>query len=312
MRRSAHTTTALAAALIAGALASCGGSASTGAPREAPPATPTLLSAFAPQQSSFGASALTPRPLGAEPVIAQTSTPAVASLALRFQPTVRMSIYDRFWPVSVAAALDEQADGKDICLDEPPAGCVASPPTLAELKRAASHSDFLRYPEHELENAEEQFRGFAAGVGASAAAIAQWRSDPALLNPYASAQLYFYDAGNGPYDYKGAPPGLRSLQYWFFYAYNTTPLVDLAHTTWACWPRTARITSLRSSRRASWTRASRSRRRARPTGRAKRCRQSTSRTSSRHRKQLRLRRRRSRATRAHFARVHKAEPYPSA
>lgn len=215
---------AMTAVLIVGALASCGSSSNSSASsHERATANPAPAPAFTPQQSSFGASSLTTRPLGSESVIAQTSTPAVASLALRFQPTVRMSIYDRFWPVSVAAAIDETANGRDTCLVEPPAGCVATPPKLSELMRSGLKVDYLRYPANKLNAVEEQFRDFAAAVGVSPAAIAQWRSNPAALNPYASAQLYFYDAGNASYHYKGAPPGLTSLQYWFFYAYNYYP-----------------------------------------------------------------------------------------
>jgi hypothetical protein len=156
-------------------------------------------------------------------VITQTSSAEIATLALRFQPTVKMSVFDRFWPVSIAAALDEYSEGRHTCLATLGRGCVASPATLGDLSARGSQREYLRYPERELANVEEQFKDFVTGLGVTPSVISRWRENPAALDPFASAQIYFYDAGAAPYPYPGVPRGLISLQYWFFYALNYYP-----------------------------------------------------------------------------------------
>jgi hypothetical protein len=169
----------------------------------------------------------TARPLGAEPLITQTTAPAIAALALRFQPTVEMSIYDRFWPVSVAAVLAESNHGRHTCLVIPGHGCGTTPVTLASLHANASADSYLQFPEP-LNDVEDQFVGFEQGLGVNPTTIAHWKESPASLQPYSSAQIYFYDAERRPYPYPGVPRGLTSLQYWFFYPLNYYPtLVNL-------------------------------------------------------------------------------------
>jgi hypothetical protein len=164
------------------------------------------------------------RPLGSEAVIAQTTSPPIVEEALRFQPTVKMSIYDRYWPVSVAAVLDESGSHRRTCLVEPGHSCGTAVVTLADLRPNASPRSYLQYPEP-VDKIEAQFDAFERGLGESAAAIAHWKEDPASLEPYASAQIYFYDAGRADYPYPGIPSGLTSLQYWFFYPLNYYPTV---------------------------------------------------------------------------------------
>ena len=205
---------ALALTLIC---ASCGGGGDQGTPTVGLP--PTIAPA-----SAIPGPVAAARAVGAEPVIAQTTPPAIATLALRFQPTMKMSVFDRFWPVSVAGVLHEQDRRRITCLVSPGGGCGTRPLTPADLRPNASSNAYLDYPER-LNDVQAQFTAFERALGIGAPIIAQWRSNPAGLNPYASAQLYFYYGGAAPYSYRGIPPGLKllSLQYWFFYPLNYYP-----------------------------------------------------------------------------------------
>jgi hypothetical protein len=87
-----------------------------------------------------------------EPPVEQTS-PGIAALARRFQPTVLVTAADPFWPVSVGALLADQGpSGQVTCLDEPPA--YTCPPkagqgaaTMNELAMPGSDADdYLEYP----------------------------------------------------------------------------------------------------------------------------------------------------------------------
>jgi hypothetical protein len=203
--------------VLALACLGCGEAAQPATPASAPPPTLTPIG-FVP------APVPNARPVGAEPVISQTTTPEIANLALRFQPTVEMSMFDRFWPVSVAAVLREESNGRRTCLVIPGRACGTTQPTLTDLRPDASSESYLQFPQS-LNDVEAQFAGFERGLGVSPATIMHWRENPITLDPYASAQVYFYDAGKAPYDYRGVPPGLglTSLQYWFFYPLNYYP-----------------------------------------------------------------------------------------
>ena len=53
---------------------------------------------------------------GEEPV--QVTSPQIAAFAKRFEPTLLVTVADRFWPVSVDALLqDVGSDGQHTCLD---------------------------------------------------------------------------------------------------------------------------------------------------------------------------------------------------
>jgi hypothetical protein len=174
---------------------------------------------------------------GGEPPIEQTTPPALAELARRFQPTVEVTVADRFWPVSVASVLEDRGAAgygrlhgghRGTCLVHQ-GQCVHSPPTLADLTPVgAGGSDYLDYPAT-LDHGDPtaQFQAFIRGQGLPERTTDDWLSQPAALDPWRSAQIYFYDAGIGGYGarYHGAPPGLRNLQYWFFYPYNYYPTV---------------------------------------------------------------------------------------
>jgi hypothetical protein len=175
------------------------------------------------------------RASGGEPPIDQT-TPALADLAHRYQPTIEVTEADRFWPVSVASVLQDRGTltfgllhggHRGTCLVRQ-GTCVVSPPTLNDLVPGGASTDYLDYPAS-LDRGDPtgEFQAFVRGQGLPEQTIRNWLSHPAALDPWSSAQVYFYDAGVGTYGtrYPGAPPGLRSLQYWFFYPYNYYPTV---------------------------------------------------------------------------------------
>jgi hypothetical protein len=174
---------------------------------------------------------------GGEPPIERTTPAALARLARRFQPTVEVTVADRFWPVSVASVLEDRGTPgygllhgghRGTCLVHQ-GRCDVSPPTLSQLTpMGAGTSDYLDYPAT-LDHGDPtaQFQAFLRGQGLPERSTDDWLANPAALDPWRSAQIYFYDAGIGHYGarHRGAPPGLRSLQYWFFYPYNYYPTV---------------------------------------------------------------------------------------
>lgn len=176
------------------------------------------------------------RASGGEPPIGQT-TPGIADLARRYQPTVEVTVADRFWPVSVASVMQDRGTlafalfhgrRRGTCLVRE-GKCAVSPPSLPDLMPVgASDSDSLDYPASlDRGDPTPQFQAFVRGQGVPEPAIKNWLAHPGALDPWSSAQIYFYDAGVGTYGtrYPGAPRGLRSLQYWFFYPYNYYPTV---------------------------------------------------------------------------------------
>jgi hypothetical protein len=166
------------------------------------------------------------QPSAAEQPISQTS-PGVAALALRYEPTVEMSKLDRFWPVSLAAVLrarDRSGKGVRLMSHGQP---LADPATLADLSASDSSSAYLEYPAR-LADKAAQMRIFLRGVGVPESQIDAWPTD---LSKFVrqSAQIYFYDAGT-ECKYAGRDTShYRALQYWFFYGLNYYPMtVDTA------------------------------------------------------------------------------------
>jgi hypothetical protein len=170
-----------------------------------------------------------------EPPIQETTSGKIAQLALRYQPTLLVTVADRFWPVSVGGLLaDRGALGysllhgrhRSTCLVRNES-CVASPPTLDMLKPGGSSSDYLDTPAALGNDPTAQFQAFERGQGIETGSPGQWLSDPSSLDPWKSAQIYFYYAGARDWskDYRGLQPGklLVGLQYWFFYPYNYYP-----------------------------------------------------------------------------------------
>jgi hypothetical protein len=181
------------------------------------------------------------RAVDGEPPITQTS-PGIAALARRFQPTVLVTAADPFWPVSVGALLaDRGGDGQVTCLQHlPQMSCPPKrprpAPALAELQtRGSGPDDFLEYPVSPplTTGPEPQLAAFLGGQQAYPSGIPTLRqrlADPGLLDPWKTAQVYFYYAKNTtPATWPAPAPAIKgkfiALQYWFLYAYNYYPTV---------------------------------------------------------------------------------------
>lgn len=177
---------------------------------------------------------------GERPLAASGSR--IAALAKRFQPTVLVSITDPFWPVSLSAALEDVGgDGRRTCVlsvrrgdRRCPLGAHATP---AQLQRQGGPDDYLRYPTEPALTTRplQQLQAFLRGQRDRQTRVPSLRellTDPGLLDPWRTAQVYFYYAGRAEPSGWPAPDaaiekGLVALQYWFFYPYNYYPtLVD--------------------------------------------------------------------------------------
>jgi hypothetical protein len=166
----------------------------------------------------------TPAP-GAERTVAQTTAPALAQLALTYQPTLETTVADRFWPVTVSSVLDERdAHGKRVCLVQGDR-CGRRVPTLADLKPTGGATDYLDLPASLASDPTQQFLDYTRGQGIEDTVAKAWLSDPTSLDPWATSAVYFYFAGKvtDVARYGSLPAGLIGLQYWFFYPYNYYP-----------------------------------------------------------------------------------------
>jgi hypothetical protein len=170
-----------------------------------------------------------------EPPIEQT-TPAIAELAKRFQPTVLVSDTDPFWPVSVGALLEDIGNnGQPTCLHRQSVdGCAVAHPSLSDLSlQGSTPSDYLQFPSTPAlsRTPEAQLEAFLRGqLGRNTPipSLQERLADPGKLDPWASAQLYFFYAGKAnpalwPARNRTVGTGLVGLQYWFFYPYNYYP-----------------------------------------------------------------------------------------
>lgn len=184
------------------------------------------------------------RAVDGEPPIEQTS-PGIAALARRFQPTVLVTTADPFWPVSVGALLADRGSGGQVtCLEHLPALRCPVPaskprpaPTMADLAEPGSQADdFLEYPASPTLSTEPGpqidafLRGQAARPGAAVPGLRQRLANPGLLDPWRTAQVYFYYAQNtNPATWPAPDRAIKgrfiALQYWFFYQYNYYPTV---------------------------------------------------------------------------------------
>jgi hypothetical protein len=181
------------------------------------------------------------RAVDGEPPIEQTS-PGIAALARRFQPTILVTAADPFWPVSVGALLaDRGPAGQVTCLQHLPAlSCPPKTPrpapTMADLAAPGSGADdFLEYPVSPplTSGPGGQLAAFLRGESARLGPIPTLRqrlTDPDLLDLWQTAQIYFYYAKNtNPATWPAPDPAIEgrfiALQYWFFYQYNYYPTV---------------------------------------------------------------------------------------
>jgi hypothetical protein len=79
-------------------------------------------------------------------------------------------------------------------------------------------------------------QAFLRGQGISPGPQRRWLGDPGLLDPWRTAQVYFYYRGptstsRWPSQVRdpNVPSGLIGLEYWFYYPYNYYPLLVLSN-----------------------------------------------------------------------------------
>jgi hypothetical protein len=180
------------------------------------------------------------RAVDGEAPIEQTS-PGIAALARRFQPTLLVTTADPFWPVSVGALLaDRGAGGQATCLEHlPTMSCPAKTPrpapTMADLAAPSAPDDFLEFPvSPALTSAPgPQLDAFLRGQPGYSGSVPTLRArlaNPGLLDPWMTAEIYFYYAENtDPATWPAPDAAIKgkfiALQYWFFYQYNYYPTV---------------------------------------------------------------------------------------
>ncbi len=194
------------------------------------------------EDPALGAGAIAgPAPAGGratdgEPTVAQTTPAPLAALALRYQPTLLVTVADRNWPVSVNAVLDERGPrDQPACLIQarpPQRVCPASAASLGGA--GALSSDYLQLPVKLARNQSPggQFQAFLRSQYIASGSLHNWLADPGVLDPWASAQIYFYYAGpvstsKFPAQARdpNVPSGLDALEYWFYYPFNYFPLL---------------------------------------------------------------------------------------
>lgn len=164
--------------------------------------------------------------IGGEQPIQVTDPPDRVALALRYQPTVVVSAEDRFWPVSLLTSLRLRYGKRETCLYSR-GRCKIRAPQPGDFAGESSPSDYLEYPTP-LDNVRDTFVAAALALGVPESAIRDWTHKPAGIDPFSSAQVYFYYLPRTPADaYPGLPPGLISLEYWFYYPLNYFPLVRI-------------------------------------------------------------------------------------
>jgi len=182
------------------------------------------------------------RAIDGEPPIEQTS-PGIAALARRFQPTLLVTVADPFWPVSVGAVLaDRGSSGQVTCLQHlsaqrcpPPPKKPRGAPTMADLAAPSGADDFFDYPVSPPLTSEpdSQLAAFLRGQSARPGALPTLRqrlANPGLVDPWMTAQIYYYYAQNtNPATWPAPDAAIKgkfiALQYWFFYQYNYYPTV---------------------------------------------------------------------------------------
>ncbi|HWF75276.1 MAG TPA: hypothetical protein VG186_18160 [Solirubrobacteraceae bacterium] len=182
---------------------------------------------------------------GEPPIEAQEGTPAaIARLARQYQPTLLVTVADRFWPVSVNALLaDRRENGDTTCLIQKRSTTVCgSKLTAQDLSGPGSTAtDYLQFPEpitHDPDGVG-QFKAFMNGQDVNPGPLHAWLADPGLLRPWYTAQIYFYlgptvSLARFPTPATSLPPATPGqrfipLEYWFYYPYNYFPLLSDSH-----------------------------------------------------------------------------------
>lgn len=168
-----------------------------------------------------------PAPLlraGNELPVQVTDPPQIAALALRYQPTLVVSAFDRNWPTSLIALLGTRWDGHVTCIYIG-GRCRIRDPTNRSFGSLGSSSEYIRFPTP-IDDVQDTFLGSAEALGVPAKVAREWPFHLAAIDPFATAQIYFYYlARTRSHSYPGAPKGLISLEYWFFYPLNYFPTV---------------------------------------------------------------------------------------
>ena len=102
------------------------------------------------------------------------------------------------------------------------------PVTLKTLSHSRGNpSDYLQYPTPQAKSSspsplsgepQVEFQPFETGQGIATGPLHHWLADPGILDPWASAQIYFVDGGRVPNGFAGwpvhnprVPPGLLNL-----------------------------------------------------------------------------------------------------
>ena len=162
----------------------------------------------------------------------------IVDLARKFQPTLLVTVADRFWPVSVGALLaDRGPHGGTTCLIRSNIKPVCGSALHAQsFPKPGVSSDYLQFPVR-LSNdftGSGQFRAFQIGQYLDPGPLHSWLGDPGKLDPWYTAQIYFYlgptvtfrnfPAPKTTPDPSGAEKFVP-LEYWFYYPYNYFPLL---------------------------------------------------------------------------------------
>jgi hypothetical protein len=165
----------------------------------------------------------------------ERTTPApIARLARLYQPTIELTVADRFWPVSVGALLkDIGSNGGRTCLVSGTSSACHPLASVARLVPAGSRTtDYLRFPASLENDPTNQLLAFERGQSIVPGSLHHWLADPGVLDPWYTAQVYFYYAGpiatsQWPKAARSpdVPSGLIGLEYWFFYPFNYYPSV---------------------------------------------------------------------------------------
>jgi hypothetical protein len=159
-----------------------------------------------------------------EAPIQDTDPPPLASLARRYQPLLVVSGLDRNWPMSLSSILDARWRGRGPCLYEN-GRCTDRDPTVAALSGPGNKNDYLKLPTP-LDSVQDTFEAVASRIGIALAALHAWPRRLTKLDPFPTAQIYFYYLPRTTrHSYPGLPAGLVSLEYWFLYPLNYFPLV---------------------------------------------------------------------------------------
>ncbi len=168
--------------------------------------------------------------------VEQTAPPAIAALAKRYQPTLLVTVADQNWPTSVNAILEERGRAdQPACLVQQRTTKPICPATASSLGgTGATSSDYIQLPVKLASNQSPggQFQAFLRGQYIASGSLHNWLADPGVLDPWRSAEIYFYYAGpikTSMFPARAVDPnvpsGLIALEYWFYYPFNYYPLV---------------------------------------------------------------------------------------